>query len=57
MFVIQILTKDRILLGADYHVDYWKNGDAAHIVSLGCIFFTLSYTWKIKARVSDAQNL
>ena len=57
MFVIQILTKDRILLGADYHVDYWKNGDAAHIVSLGCIFFTLSYTWKIKARVSDPQNL
>ena len=56
MWIIQILTKDRILVGADYHVDYFKNGDAAHIVSLGFIFFTLSYTWKIKAQLPDSRN-
>ena len=56
MLIIQILTKDRILLGADYHVDYFKNGDSAHVVSLGFIFFTLSYTWLIKGPATDHHN-
>lgn len=56
MFVLQVLTKDRILLGADYHVDYYKSGDTFHIVSLGLLFCTLSYTWLIKPRVPDSPN-
>jgi len=45
MFSIQVLTKDQILLGPNYHRDDYENGDIVHLIRLGVIFFILNFCW------------